>query len=234
MRVGVEVDEAPSHAPRIAKLEADCPIELFVSKYQQAREKRKEIPMRTLFGRLFDRKRTERDSFISLGRATVARYCCHPVKKAEGRVHAFDEWTDTTMPKNEQGGYDFCLQCLGQMAIRCGWCDRPIFIGDPITLYFSRDPYLWVAPTVAIFRFEHMERVGCGRTDCAESGVDYVGVWVPTGVQREGRWLGGVKRRVSILDVVMANNQSIIVSDLSQVPTLPGVTLPERMPLVWD
>lgn len=177
--------------------------------------------MHPFFQRLFRRKP-----------ALTARFCCHQVSEATGRVEAFDDYTETTMPKNADGGFDFCHACLGQMAIRCWICDRTIFVGDPITLYVPSDPFRWIPPHAAIYSLEHMEIVGCGRTDCAESGVDYRGNWVPSKTQREGRWVGGVQRRVDLLQQMLENGErEIVINDLSRAPTLPGCIIPERMPL---
>lgn len=34
----------------------------------------------------------------------------------------------------ENGETDYCLECIGKMAIRCAWCSNPIAIGDAVTL----------------------------------------------------------------------------------------------------
>lgn len=191
--------------------------------------------MRSLLARLFKRDGNDPHSAVSYNKEKLARFCCHAVSAAEGRVEAFGDSTTTTMPRNADGGFDFCHACLGTMAIQCAWCNRPIFVGDPVTLYMPSDPYIWFSPSVAYMTFDKLEMVGCGRTDCAETGADYAGYWVPSGLRPEGRWIGGVKRMTSIYETVLANNRSVVADDLSSMagkPLLPGVQVPERMPAV--
>ncbi|HWH07234.1 MAG TPA: hypothetical protein VNU47_01770 [Candidatus Paceibacterota bacterium] len=188
--------------------------------------------MRSLLSGLFKKKGQGLPITTMFSKQSVARFCCHAVASAEGRVEAFDDHTVTTMPRNEQGGYDFCHACLGKMAIRCGWCERAIFIGDPVTLYMPSHPYVWFSPDVTFMSFDNQTVVGCGRTDCAHTGADYAGFWVPAGVKREGRWIAGVKPMISIYQTVLATNGAVVandVSDMSEMPLLPGVRIPESL-----
>jgi len=103
-------------------------------------------------------------------------------------VSAFGEWRETTMPKGEDGTYRYCHACLSKMAIRCTWCAKPIFIGDPVTLYISPDKQpahatrLCDDPTKPEFN----SFVGCLRWGCASSGADRQGFWFP-GEDGKGR-----------------------------------------------
>ena len=64
----------------------------------------------------------------------AATKCGHRTKRT-GNITAFGQTIMVSMPKNKQGSVDHCLECIGKMAIRCAWCENPIFISEPITLY---------------------------------------------------------------------------------------------------
>lgn len=76
----------------------------------------------------------------------------------------------------------FCVDCLAKMAIQCAWCKRPIFIGNFVTLYNTAGKKDFVAPKHAVvYSKDPLALVGCQRTDCAHSGSDYLGYWIPPG-----------------------------------------------------
>lgn len=96
---------------------------------------------------------------------------------------------------------DYCLDCIGKMAIRCAWCKEPIFIGDIITLYSPKKKDEFVLPENAvIYDKERMTVVGCCRTTCADTGADYAGSWLP---DENGK--GKVHRRPTMIEQSMAN-----------------------------
>jgi len=64
----------------------------------------------------------------------TASGCGHKTKRA-GDINVFDHTVTIQMPLNEDKGLDWCLECIGKMAIRCAWCGEPILIGHPVTLY---------------------------------------------------------------------------------------------------
>ena len=185
--------------------------------------------MRSFFAGLF-KKKAQSLPVVKISRQTMARFCCHAVSSPEGRVEAFGEYTDTTMPRNEQGGYDFCHTCLGKMAIRCGWCTHAIFVGDPVTLYMPSDPYHWFPSGTAFMSFDRQAIVGCMR--CADTGADCGGFWIPSCTRRDGKWIGGVKRIPSLYETALANGGIAVaegISSAADMPTLPGVQVPERV-----
>ncbi len=110
---------------------------------------------------------------------------CGHLTKLIDRVSAFGDETETEIKifPGEQPAY--CHRCLEKMACRCVWCGRTIFIGDPITLYTPNGDY--VRPSYAIVYSENpLQIVGCGRSDCADTGADYAGFWLPPGkVERQ-------------------------------------------------
>ncbi|MCK4918671.1 MAG: hypothetical protein KAS02_02720 [Candidatus Pacebacteria bacterium] len=135
---------------------------------------------------------------ISLGKK-IAK-CGHKTK-IKGKITAFGQTTITKMPVNKDGSVDYCLDCIGKMAIRCAWCKEPIFIGDIITLYSPRDKDKFTLPENAvIYNEERMSVVGCGRTTCADTGADYAGSWIP---DENGK--GKVHRRPTMIEQSMAN-----------------------------
>lgn len=164
----------------------------------------------------------------------AAALCGHQVNANPGIVRAYGETTKTKMPKNEQGSYDYCFDCLGDMAIRCGWCGKAIFIGDMVTLYAARDPDFKIPDVAAIYELKNKSLVGCLRASCADSGADYCGHWVPADVQVEGRWVGGVSRFESAIEMALRSRRPVIANDIGadaqKAPHAP-VKVPERLPL---
>lgn len=114
--------------------------------------------------------------FIKILRIRVLAKCGHKTKLKD-KVSAFGE-TIITEIKCRNGKVEYCHKCLEKMTIKCAWCAKPIFIGDPVTLYSSTSLEK-MAEHVVIFSEELMQVVGCGRSSCAQTGADYVGIWVP-------------------------------------------------------
>ncbi len=125
-------------------------------------------------------------------------------------VTAFGASCKTKIPIVD-GKTDYCHRCLEKMAIRCAWCGKVIFIGDPITLYSPRDKN-WKMPDYAVlYNKEHNSYVGCLRWNCAETGADRAGFWYPP---------GKVYRVPTPIEMCMQNmqncrNEVVCVSDLS-------------------
>lgn len=123
--------------------------------------------------------------------------CGHRTQK-KGLVSAFGLTIMTDMPKNPDGSVDYCLDCISKMAIRCAWCGSPIFIGDPITLYLANSRFGFLSNRsleeaqkepgykefvssdgVAVYFDNKFFLVGCLRRNCADSGADRAGFWLP-------------------------------------------------------
>lgn len=121
----------------------------------------------------------------------IADICGHKTAQ-NGKIEAFGVETDMKMPRNSQGRLDYCLDCITQMTVKCAWCGDVIFIGTPITLYGPSYP--WVFPDGTVFHSDNPLRVvGCPSSSCADTGADYVGMWLP---DTEGQ--GQVVRRRSM------------------------------------
>ncbi|MBL8158754.1 hypothetical protein JNK62_04440 [bacterium] len=140
---------------------------------------------------------------LFLRRSALGSICGHPTK-LKGTLSAFGETIKMKINLREDGSTPYCLDCLAKMSIRCGWCGKPIFIADVVTLYspttteefnarWKEDlPFTLVEdaatglrlPETAVVYQPTQGRtrptiVGCGRTSCAESGADYAGTWLP-------------------------------------------------------
>jgi hypothetical protein len=113
-----------------------------------------------------------------------------------------------SMPLTGNGNPDYCLKCIAGMSIKCAWCENSIHIGDPVTLYIPEPTY--VAPEYAV-RFHEDPRclVGCLGWNCASTGADRQGFWMPP---------GRVKRIPSPIEMLMSSGDEgkvVIVEDLS-------------------
>ena len=132
-------------------------------------------------------------------RSFKAAKCSHRTKR-RGPVRAFGKTIRTTMPKNKDGSVDWCLDCLGKMAIRCAWCGHPIFVGDPITLYTPSDKNFKTPDYAVVYKKEPLTLVGCLGWNCADTGADRAGFWVPG---NDGK---GMVERVPTAFELMAQN----------------------------
>ncbi len=65
------------------------------------------------------------------------------------------------------------------MAVQCAWCPNLVFIGDPITLYSPRDYSRIPAERAIVFSIEPLRYVGCLGWNCALTGADKAGFWLP-------------------------------------------------------
>lgn len=133
----------------------------------------------------------------NLNNKVKAVECGHETK-LKGKVSAFGENVVTKIKPDKNGNAKYCHDCLSDMAILCAWCERPIFIGNPITLYSTRKDDFKVPNHASIYKEDPITLVGCGRTDCADTGADYAGTWIPP---------GKVKRTPSMIEQSMADLQ---------------------------
>jgi len=139
-------------------------------------------------------------------RSHVANKCGHRTKRS-GWAEAFGERYFVEMPLAENGRPDYCLGCIGGMAIRCAWCGKAIHIGDPVTLYtpMKKD---FVVPAHAVpYSEKPLQLVGCLRWGCAETGGDRAGFWMPP---------GHVRRVPSAFEQLMESDDSdaVVIADL--------------------
>lgn len=103
--------------------------------------------------------------------------CGHRTKRT-GTVSAFGRTITTKMPRNDDGSVDYCLDCIRKLAIQCARCDEPIFIGDPITLSTPCDEFQ-IPEHAVVYKRDPLQLVGCLGWNCAETGADRAGFWMP-------------------------------------------------------
>lgn len=137
----------------------------------------------------------------------AANVCGHRTKKT-GKVTSRGESYAISMPLSKNGSPDYCLDCIAKMSIGCAWCERSIHIGDPVTLYMPRETFK--VPEHAV-RYDEDDRflVGCLGWECAETGADHQGFWMPP---------GKVARVPSPIETLMLggdDSKAVIVGDLS-------------------
>lgn len=142
----------------------------------------------------------------------VATKCRHNTKQS-GKVSAFGKTVKTTMPVNTDGSVDYCLDCLGKMAIQCAWCDNPIFIGDPITLYTPNEDFL-VPDHAVVYNEKPLQLVGCLGWNCADTGADRAGFWLP---DKNGK--GRAERIPTAYEAILGAKvpSMLIVGDMNNV-----------------
>lgn len=137
----------------------------------------------------------------------TANDCGHCTKKT-GKVTSHGESHVVSMPLSENGNPDYCLDCIAKMSIQCAWCENSIHIGDPVTLYIPNESFK--IPKHAVRYDEDPEcLVGCLGWNCASSGADRQGFWMPP---------GRVARVLSPIEMLMSSKNGgevIIVTDLS-------------------
>jgi len=110
----------------------------------------------------------------------IANVCGHRTKR-KGATVAFGERYVMGMPLEKNGRPDHCLECIGKMAIQCGWCGKPIRVGDYVTPYSPK-------PNMPEYARYHQDSpkgprtvVGCCRSSCREIPGDEHGQWLPPG-----------------------------------------------------
>lgn len=112
------------------------------------------------------------------------------------------------MPLSDNERPDYCLECIGKMTIQCAWCDGPIYIGSPITLYTPKEGF--VIPEHAIRHNENSREklVGCMRRGCGEM-VAMCGYWMPP---------GEVARVPSPIELCLTTGKAVLVGDTDDYP----------------
>jgi hypothetical protein len=149
-----------------------------------------------------------------------ATKCGHRTKQT-GNITASGRTITTSMPKNSEGSVDYCLECIGKMAIQCAWCENPIFIGDPITLYTPRCEFQ-VPDHAVVHNKDPLQLVGCLGWNCAETGADRAGFWMPG---EDGK--GAVQRVPTAYEAILGAEEPsmVIVGDTGDMAEAMNPTL---------
>jgi hypothetical protein len=139
--------------------------------------------------------------------------------KLRGTITVFGQDCYMTMPLNADGTVHWTLEEIGTMTIRCAWCGKPIYIGDPITLCSPMaEGQTWhplvlpakkfeVPDYAVIYSQEPLRLVGCGRMGCADGMMDYAGRWMPDITTGKGK----VERHPTIAEHLIAHPDAEVV-----------------------
>ena len=149
----------------------------------------------------------------SFRRTYTANICGHKTKQ-EGHMSNGENMTNMKMPLAENGNPDYCLECIGDMSIKCAWCGKPITIGSPVTLYTPKEEFEIPEHAVHYTKNDSKALVGCSGRGCAIPGFDICGKWMPP---------GEVKRLPSPVELCIATKQGVeenmvIVFDKANYP----------------
>lgn len=143
---------------------------------------------------------------------------CGHATLGEGEISFYGETTFMKMPRNVAGGFDFCLDCIASMSIRCAWCQSTIFIGSPVTLYTPK-PDFPVPSHAVVYSDDPLQLVGCLGWECAFTGGDRAGFWITDAETGKGR----VRREMSPIEMALREARSIMVNDLGDPSEKPTV-----------
>lgn len=139
----------------------------------------------------------------------VKANCGHKTKLVN-KIYAFGSSVKTRIKPNN-GKVEYCHECLQNMAIQCGWCDGAIFIGDPITLYSPNNKDYIPQKSAIIYNHNPLTIVGCLRMNCADTGADRAGFWMPP---------GGVKRVPTAFEMIIGQAKEGNKSPSVNIPDL--------------
>jgi len=127
--------------------------------------------------------------------------------RLKGPVHAFGKISDGQIQPEKNGKVSYCLQCIEAMTIQCAWCGEHILPGEPITLYTPRDKNYTIPEGAVTYSQDPLRLVGCLRFDCAQTGADRAGFWVPP---------GQVEPVMSPLEACMLSGGVVVVPDMGR------------------
>jgi len=145
-------------------------------------------------------RRLWRQMLIETGNTYVSN--SGQLTKRHGYLEMGGERRFMTLSLNAAANVDYSLAEITAMTIQCAWCKKPIFIGEPVTLYGHKQSSKALAAHVVVYSDIPLQVVGCLRMACAETGADYQGVWQPD-PQHPGK--GHVVRIQSPIEMLMAN-----------------------------
>lgn len=109
---------------------------------------------------------------------TVRASICEHFTKLRGLIAALGEIRFCELHL-QYGETDYCLFCLAEKTIRCAWCGKPIFVGDPVTACPS-NPDIPIPDYAVFVRQNPPILVGCLRPECCSKRRSN-GFWWPNG-----------------------------------------------------
>jgi len=118
---------------------------------------------------------------------------------------------------NGDSDVNFCPECAKKGAIRCAWCGDFIVFGQPVTLYTPREKDFKVPEHAVIYSEDPLQLVGCLGWNCASTGGDRAGFWVPSG---DPKIKGKVRRVMTPIEQCFAQfacgeDGVVVVGDIS-------------------
>ena len=142
----------------------------------------------------------------------VASKCGHKTKRA-GIIHGYQETSILKMPLLADGTVEYCLDCVSKMSIRCAWCGSAIMVGNPITLYSPKADYK-IPEYATRYPESPTALVGCLGWDCADTGGDRAGFWMPG-----ENGIGMVHRVPTMFETMMnsAVSSGVIIHDINDI-----------------
>lgn len=167
---------------------------------------------------------TAKEWFLCLLKLRYKATKCGHYTKQSGSVSAFGQTIHTKMPKNKNCSFDYCLDCVSKMATRCAWCGNPIFIGEPITLYTPNTDFK-IPEYAVIYSKDPLRVVGCLSRDCADTGGDVAGFWLPG---ENGK--GHIHRVPTIFETMLSQEEPSVVV-INNTHDINEVTNPKIVPL---
>lgn len=126
---------------------------------------------------------------------------CGHRTRLKDKVSAFGEYALSTLSINKDGSMDYCHKCIEKMAIQCAWCGKSIFIGDAVTLYSPNKKYEVPEHTI-VYSQDPLRLVGCMRGNCADTGADQSGFWIPP---------GEVKKVPTVIEMLISTGASCAI-----------------------
>ena len=139
-------------------------------------------------------------SWLKLKPTEVVCGCGH-TSKMEKKVYIGNKKETLKILYKPSSIPPFCLDCIEKMVIVCPWCERPIFIGDYVTLYTPTDPNYKIPEGAVVYSENPLQLVGCQRSDCAEAAADYRGIWEAP---------GKVKRILSSIERILVTGEPVV------------------------
>jgi hypothetical protein len=138
--------------------------------------------------------------FKNLFGAKILADCGHKTFE-EGSIKAFGEKRKSKI-KLSFSRMTYCFKCQKKMIIKCAFCEKPIFIGDPIVLIPPRNRFFQLPARAIIYSKKPVLLIGCLRMDCIDKNNSQKAFWFPPGkvkkvpsffesaVEKAGFWSG--------------------------------------------
>lgn len=140
-------------------------------------------------------------------RTVTASVCGHETKVKGLMATPFGAISVYRIPARPE----YCLSCLGRMAVQCICCEKPIWVGDSVTLYQPNQKDK--LPRYAFRLYKGSDYyVACTRLDCAKNRKSILAHWLPP---------GKVVSDSPPTETVLSTRVAVSVSELNNYPRYP-------------